>query len=83
MDDILFLSCKKLSNSILGSSKISFHNLKWPVSGTKAELIEHLGWAEQPQAFDIFTDSSNRAWFQDTLGPHIVRFLGLRISCIK
>ena len=59
------------------------YDVKWPVSGTKAELIKHLGWAEQPQAFDIFTDSSNRAWFQDTLGPHIVRFLGLRISCIK
>ena len=45
------------------------HNVKWPVSGTKAELIDCLGWAEQPQASDIFTDNSNQAqaWFQDMI----------------
>ena len=53
------------------------HNVKWPVSGTKAELIDCLGWAEQPQASDIFTDNSNQAqaWFQDMIqyGPVVKR----------
>ena len=32
-------------------------NTKWQVSGVKDVLLERLGWAEQPQAYNVFSDT--------------------------
>ena len=41
---------------IIPELKARLKDLGWPVSGNKDVLIERLGWAEQPQSFDIFSD---------------------------
>ena len=48
---------QKVKVSVL-ELKSSLKDLNFPTSGNKDVLIERLGWANMPQSFDVFNDSS-------------------------
>ena len=64
---------------IIPELKARLKDLGWPVSGNKDVLIERLGWAEQLQSFEVFSDKpevvQNTVWFQDLIktGPIVKR----------